>query len=494
MSQSNARPSLSDCYRTLGLVPGASADAVKDAFRKLSFKHHPDKAGSSQASNDRFAAIRQAYEDINDWLAEPKRGRWAENPGRGGGGGGFPGGGFPGGGWGFPADNPSRGYGFGYGGFPGSAPPPGYGSGRGGGPGAGRGYSPMDDPLFNEWFDTASEFMFGEKGRFPGGGSSGPRRRATSGAGFPPGGGSFPPGAGFPGGFTPGGFPPFGSSGGGMPPPVWDANFPPPGGAGPYSGRHGNWEPPFSGGSSSSRGQNRNPYNSGSGDNDDGPAPSREDPMGVVQWSLRRAHGRLAPLPGKLANMRKWWDKVGECGDLTSKQRAIGGQRFDQAEVHLAKMLSQVTGQMEAVRKHQQQDSASDNKKKKPKKGKGKEKESRWYNKMGSSSSKKNEKKKKKKKQGAPSKKQVDKLSAAAVRLGRSSEAVLNEIIALEVCAMNDNLDEFLAALGDIKSGGGNSHRTQQDDESSEDDESSSDEESSSEEDSSSESSDSESS
>ncbi|KAK7981367.1 hypothetical protein PG988_003605 [Apiospora saccharicola] len=470
MSQFGARPSLSDCYRTLGLTPGASEAEVKDAFRKLSFKHHPDKAGSSQANNDKFAAIRQAYEDILDYLAEPKQGRWAEKPG----GGGFPGGGFPGGG--FP------GGGFGYGGFPGASPPPGYGSGGGGRPG-GRGYNPMDDPLFSEFFETASEFMFGEKGKFPGSSSSsGPRRPTSSGTGFPPGG--------FPGGFPRGGFPPFGS---GMPPQDW-GNFPSPG---------GDWEQ-FLGGPSSSRGQTQNHHGSyggrGGGDQDDGPAPSRDDPLGVVQWSLRRAHHRLAPLPGKLANMRKWWDKAGECGSIPSKQQAVGAQRFDQAELHLAKMLSQVTTQMYAVRRHQQQqDSDPDGRKKKKKsKGKGKEKErsSRWYDMDSSSSSSKNkEKKKHNKKPSAPSKKQIDKWSKAAVSLGRKSEAVLSEVIALEVCAMNDDLKEFLAALGHIKSGGDNSHRKQKgkyadsssSSISSEDDESSSssDEDSSSEEDSS---------
>ncbi|KAK7928315.1 hypothetical protein PG985_005313 [Apiospora marii] len=390
---SHSRPSLSDCYQILGLAPGASEAEVKDAFRKLSFKHHPDKAGASQANNDKFAAIRQAYEDIQDYLAEPKRGRWAEkNPGEGGG---FPGGGGCGRGF------PGGGCGFAYGGFPGSAPPPGYGGERGGGPG-GRSFFPTDDPMFNEF----NEFMFGAKGRFPGS-SSGPRRPASSSAGFPPGG--------FPGGFTPGGFPPFGSGSGGMPPRDW-GNFPPPG-AGPYGTRYGQ---PFPG--ESSRGQSY----------DDGPAPSRDDPLGVVQWSLRKAHQRLAPLPGKLANMRKWWDKVGECGVLTSEQRAMGRQRFDRAEVHLAKMLSQVTSQMEAIRRQQQQQQDSDGEKKKNKKSKGKDKEneSSWWDKMGSSS--KHKESKKKQKQGAPLKKQINKWTAAAMRLGHDSAAVMNEVMALE--------------------------------------------------------------
>lgn len=448
ISMSHARPSLSDCYRTLGLTPGASEAEVKDAFRKLSFKHHPDKAGSSRANNDKFAAIRQAYEDIIDYLAEPKQGRWAEKPG---------GGGFPGGGRGFPG-----GHGFDYGGYPGTAPPTGYGSGRGG-PG-GPGFFPMNDPMFNE-------FMFGNKGGFPGSGRA-PQGPASSGARFPPGGG-FPPG-GIPGGFAPGSFPSFGSGSAPMPPGGW-GNFPPPG-AGPYGGRYGQ---PFPGQSSSgSRGQSQH------GGNEDGPAPSRDDPLAVIQWSLRRAHERLAPLPGKLAHMRKWWVTVGECGDLTSEQRSMGRQRFNGAELHLAQMLTQVTSQMEAIRRQQQtQDADGNEKKKKKSKGNGKENESSWYAKMGSSSRQKGNEKNQK--QGAPSKTQIDKWTAAAIRLGHDSEALMNEVIALEVRAVDDDLNEFLVTLGNIKSGGGDSHRKQRskgEDNSSEGNDSSEESESSSEE------------
>ncbi|KAK8091297.1 DnaJ-domain-containing protein [Apiospora phragmitis] len=345
MSQEfGARPSISDCYRTLGLVPGADEAEIRAAFRKLSFKLHPDRAGQSQATNDKFAALRQAYEDVLDWVAEPKQGRWAEPP---------PGGFAPGegrGGYDFSAGDPSRGYG-GYGG------------------------------------------------------------------GFPPGGGS--------------------------------------------SSRYGG---------SSYGGDDNN-------DSADAP-PSRNDPLAVVQWSLRRAHNRLAPLPGKLANMRRWWDVVGASGDLAPKQRALGSQRFDRAEVHLVKMLSRAMGLMEKVSKHQQQQQESDEDEDDDKK-KDKKKKTKWYNMMGSSSKKQD---KKKKKQGAPMKKQVDKWGVAAMQLGRDSEAVLDEVIALEMCAKQDDLDEFLAALGSIKSGGDSSEKKQhvKDDSSSEDEESSSEDEESS--------------
>ncbi|KAK8079445.1 putative mitochondrial protein import protein MAS5 [Apiospora hydei] len=443
------KPSLAECYRTLGLSPGADEAEVKAAFRKLSLKHHPDRAGGTPANNAKFAEIRNAFEDISDYLAEPKQERWAEPPG------GFPPGagrgGFPGG-----AGSSYGGYGgYGGGGYPG-APPPGYGGGRG--RPEGRSYFPMDDPDFGEFFDAASEFMFGEKGRFPGMGSSSsrgpPPSRGFPSGGFPPGMGGFPPGYGrsSSSGMPPRGYGDFPSSGGGYPR----------GGGGGGGGRYGDFDP-FSGrgGSSSSRGPGRDQYSSGygKGGSDEGePAPPREDKLAVIQWSLRRAHRRLAPLPGKLFNMRRWWDKVDECGDLSPKQRVLGRERFDRAELHLAKMLSQATEQMESVRNHQ-------DKKEKKKKSSS----SNRYSKMSGKSEGK----------GKGKKKQLDKWAMPAMQLGRDSEAVLNEVIALEQCAKHDDLNEFLAALSDIKSGGGSGKKQGQEDGSSEEDESSSGEESS---------------
>lgn len=47
-----ALPPPRSCWDILGLQPGASADAVEGAFRKLAMKHHPDQGGSTSAMAD----------------------------------------------------------------------------------------------------------------------------------------------------------------------------------------------------------------------------------------------------------------------------------------------------------------------------------------------------------------------------------------------------------------------------------------------------------
>ena len=49
-----------DPYRTLGLAPGASADEIRRAYRRLAKANHPDSAG--EAALPRFLAIQAAYE------------------------------------------------------------------------------------------------------------------------------------------------------------------------------------------------------------------------------------------------------------------------------------------------------------------------------------------------------------------------------------------------------------------------------------------------
>jgi curved DNA-binding protein CbpA len=49
-----------DPYRTLGLSPGASADEIRRAYRRLAKANHPDSAG--EAALPRFLAIQAAYE------------------------------------------------------------------------------------------------------------------------------------------------------------------------------------------------------------------------------------------------------------------------------------------------------------------------------------------------------------------------------------------------------------------------------------------------
>lgn len=55
-----------DLYEELGLDSGASEKAIKQAFRKLSLRYHPDKTKNDPALTARFASIREAYDIISD--------------------------------------------------------------------------------------------------------------------------------------------------------------------------------------------------------------------------------------------------------------------------------------------------------------------------------------------------------------------------------------------------------------------------------------------
>jgi hypothetical protein len=93
-----------DAYRTLGLPPGASADDIRRAYRRLAKANHPDSAG--EKALPRFLAIQAAYESLtgiagtrwtgaraagsrsaprDQWRADPERAR-ATRDGRSAGG------------------------------------------------------------------------------------------------------------------------------------------------------------------------------------------------------------------------------------------------------------------------------------------------------------------------------------------------------------------------------------------------------------------------
>lgn len=56
----------SDFYEELGLDMFASEKAIKQAFRKMSLKYHPDKTRNDPVLTARFAAIREAYDVIGN--------------------------------------------------------------------------------------------------------------------------------------------------------------------------------------------------------------------------------------------------------------------------------------------------------------------------------------------------------------------------------------------------------------------------------------------
>ena len=56
-----------DYYEVLGVSRGASADEVKQAFRRLALKYHPDRNSSNkQEAEERFKEISEAYEVLGD--------------------------------------------------------------------------------------------------------------------------------------------------------------------------------------------------------------------------------------------------------------------------------------------------------------------------------------------------------------------------------------------------------------------------------------------
>jgi DnaJ-class molecular chaperone len=58
---------MKDYYQILGVLENATQDQVKDAFRKLAFKYHPDKnIGNEKEAEARFKEINEAYAVLGD--------------------------------------------------------------------------------------------------------------------------------------------------------------------------------------------------------------------------------------------------------------------------------------------------------------------------------------------------------------------------------------------------------------------------------------------
>src|SRR5438876_10927424 len=55
-----------DYYSTLGVAKTATEKEVKQAFRKLARKHHPDVNPGDKSAEARFKEINEAYEVLGD--------------------------------------------------------------------------------------------------------------------------------------------------------------------------------------------------------------------------------------------------------------------------------------------------------------------------------------------------------------------------------------------------------------------------------------------
>jgi hypothetical protein len=64
-----------DPYRILGLAPGASANEIRSAYRRMAKRYHPDAAG--ERALPRFLAIQAAYEALVDANGDLRRGAGA---------------------------------------------------------------------------------------------------------------------------------------------------------------------------------------------------------------------------------------------------------------------------------------------------------------------------------------------------------------------------------------------------------------------------------
>ena len=58
---------MKDYYQILGVPENASQEDIKNAFRKLAFKYHPDKnPGNEKQAEEKFKEINEAYSILGD--------------------------------------------------------------------------------------------------------------------------------------------------------------------------------------------------------------------------------------------------------------------------------------------------------------------------------------------------------------------------------------------------------------------------------------------
>ena len=88
-------------YSVLGISPGASEKEIKEAYKKLAMRHHPDRnPGDREGAERRFKEVSEAYARLSGGGGSSQQQQQSD--------GGFPGGGFPGGGGGFRQEDADR--------------------------------------------------------------------------------------------------------------------------------------------------------------------------------------------------------------------------------------------------------------------------------------------------------------------------------------------------------------------------------------------------
>ena len=55
-----------NCYEILGITPSASMQEIKCAYRKMAFRHHPDRNQMSMLANEKMEEINEAYDTLSD--------------------------------------------------------------------------------------------------------------------------------------------------------------------------------------------------------------------------------------------------------------------------------------------------------------------------------------------------------------------------------------------------------------------------------------------
>lgn len=80
---------MSTYYETLGVAKTAGDDDIKQAYRKLATKFHPDRNGGSKEAEEQFKAITEAYDVLRDPQKRAAYDRYGEAGLRGAGGAGF---------------------------------------------------------------------------------------------------------------------------------------------------------------------------------------------------------------------------------------------------------------------------------------------------------------------------------------------------------------------------------------------------------------------